>query len=72
MMAAQRKVRFGLILGLLEKKMLARLAIEEGGLSQSALIRRLIRQAAAEKGITSFAGDDERQSHNQGRIGDFV
>jgi hypothetical protein len=43
-------VRFGLMLRKVEKTYLEQLAQQEGGLSQAALIRRLIRKAALESG----------------------
>jgi hypothetical protein len=46
-----RQQRFGLLLSPLEKRLLKRLAESEGGLSQAATLRRLIRGAAIERGL---------------------
>ena len=46
-----RKHRFGLLLSSVEKRTLKRLAEAEGGLSQAATLRRLIREAAYERGL---------------------
>jgi hypothetical protein len=46
-----RQDRFGLLLSPAEKQMLKRLAESEGGLSQAAALRRLIREAAHERGL---------------------
>ena len=43
--------RVGLVLTPNEKSAVVRLAEAEGGLSQGALVRRLIRQAAKERGL---------------------
>jgi hypothetical protein len=43
--------RFGLMLTPIEKSMIVKLAELEGGLSQAALIRRLILQAARAHGL---------------------
>ena len=43
--------KFGLVLTLREKRAVEELAEEEGGLSQAALVRRLIRSAARERGV---------------------
>lgn len=47
----QRLIRFGLLLNTSEKQALARLAEAEGGLSQGAMVRNLIRNAARERGL---------------------
>jgi hypothetical protein len=47
----KKSERFGLVLTPLEKDTVARLAEVEGGLSSAALMRRLIRQAAQERGL---------------------
>jgi hypothetical protein len=47
----ERHHRFGLLLSSAEKQMLKRLAEAEGGLSQAATLRRLIREAARERGL---------------------
>jgi hypothetical protein len=47
----ERKCRIGISLSLVEKEALKKLAYIEGGLSMAALLRRLIRQSAVEKGI---------------------
>ncbi len=46
-----KRVRFGFVLTEGEKRSLERLAEIEGGLSEAALLRRLIRRAAKEEGI---------------------
>lgn len=43
--------RFGLVLTPAEKTVLGRLAENQGGLSQAALVRRLIRDAARASGL---------------------
>lgn len=43
--------RFGLVLTAREKRVVERLAEIEGGLSQAALVRRLIRLAAKRRGM---------------------
>lgn len=48
-----RPVRFGLLLNTAEKQALVRLAETEGGLSQSAMVRSLIRRAARDRGLWS-------------------
>jgi len=47
----ERTERFGLILSPMEKRALVLLAEAEGGLSQAAVLRRLIRLAARDKGL---------------------
>jgi hypothetical protein len=46
-----RTKRLGLVLTPAEKSVLVRMAEAEGGLSQAALVRRLIRHAARERGL---------------------
>lgn len=46
-----RRARFGLILTDSEKRALERLAEAEGGLSQAALLRRLVHREAKERGL---------------------
>lgn len=46
-----KHVRFGFVLTEGEKRSLERLAEIEGGLSEAAMLRRLIRRAAKEQGI---------------------
>jgi hypothetical protein len=60
----QKKERVGLILTIAEKNMLIRLTEIEGGLSQAALIRRLIRKAAIEQGICAmdYPTNDKRST----------
>jgi hypothetical protein len=53
--------RFGLVLKPQEKAVIKYLAEREGGLSQAALIRRLIREAAAKCGLWSAATTPEEQ-----------
>ena len=47
----ERTERFGLILSPVEKSALAQLAEAEGGLSQAAILRHLLRRAARERGL---------------------
>lgn len=47
----QKNKRFGLMLTPIEKVAITQLAEYEGGLSQAALVRRLIRKAAHEYGL---------------------
>jgi hypothetical protein len=47
----RKSERLGLILSMAEKRAVEKLADVEGGLSQAALIRRLIRKAAESKGL---------------------
>lgn len=47
----KRTERFGLLLSSQEKTVVTRLAEHEGGLSQAALLRMLIRRAAVERGF---------------------
>lgn len=47
----QKSERLGLVLTPAEKTVVQRLAEAEGGLSQAALVRRLIRKEAREKGM---------------------
>lgn len=49
----QKTERFGLVLTQSEKNAVTQLAEQEGGLSQAALIRCLIRKAAHERGLWS-------------------
>jgi hypothetical protein len=58
-----RQIRFGLLLRPDEKHALNRLAEAEGGLSQAATLRRLIRKAAHEKGLWPVAN---QQTEAQG------
>ena len=46
-----RSQRFGLVLSPTEKAAVTKLAEAEGGLSQAAMIRRLIRLAAMRRGL---------------------
>lgn len=46
-----KQIRFGLLLSSDEKRALMHLAEAEGGLSQAATLRRLIRKAAYERGL---------------------
>lgn len=55
-----RRERFGLVLLDSEKRALERLAEAEGGLSQAALLRRLVRKAAKERGLWPVAEDQEK------------
>lgn len=47
----EKDKRFGLVLTTAEKTALGRLAENQGGLSQAALVRRLIRDAARSAGL---------------------
>jgi len=47
-----RKMRFGFVLTEAEKCALSSLAEAEGGLSEAAMLRRLIRRAAQEQGLS--------------------
>ena len=47
-----RRMRFGFVLTEEEKRALCSLAEVEGGLSEAAMLRRLIRRAAQEKGLS--------------------
>jgi hypothetical protein len=47
----QKTERFGLVLSTQERIALKRLARAEGGLSQAAVLRRLLRLAARERGL---------------------
>ena len=51
----KRSIRFGLLLSLAEKQALARLAEAEGGVSQGAMVRNLIRREAQQRGLWPFA-----------------
>jgi hypothetical protein len=53
--------RFGFVLRPREKAAIKYLAEKEGGLSQAALIRRLIREAAVKCGLWSAATTSEEQ-----------
>ena len=46
-----KKKRLGLVLSAREKRLVAQLAELEGGLSQAALVRRLIRRAGEDQGL---------------------
>ena len=46
-----RRMRFGFVLTEEEKRALSSLAEAEGGLSEAAMLRRLIRRAAQEQGL---------------------
>ena len=67
----KRKIRFGLLLSLDEKRALVKLAGYEGGLSKGAWIRNLIRREARERGlwppsITSDVSQTQGEKQNQG------
>lgn len=60
--AMKRNVRFGLLLSDGEKTVLSQLAALEGGLSQAAVLRLLIRRAARElEGQNQAATDGARK-----------
>ena len=64
----KRSIRFGLLLSLAEKQALARLAEAEGGVSQGAMVRNLIRREAQQRGLWPFAdigGAAQAQKHKQ-------
>lgn len=65
-----RVIRFGLLLHSDEKRVLNRLAEAEGGLSQAALIRHLIRKAAHEKGLWPSAADQHSEAQAEEVRGD--
>ena len=56
-----RTERLALVLSPTEKLVVVKLAETEGGLSQAALVRRLIREAATERGLWP-----PRKGHEQG------
>ena len=60
-----RTERFGLVLNQREKEAVNRLAELEGGLSQAALLRRLIRKAAHEQGFWPVKTRDKRLTDTQ-------
>jgi hypothetical protein len=74
----KRSIRFGLLLNAAEKQMLARLAEAEGGLSQGAMLRNLIRKEVSVRGLQWSQGQggrgvwerDNRQSHNSRQEGE--
>ena len=55
--------RLGLVLTPAEKTAVIRLAEVEGGLSQAAVVRRLIRQAAKSRGLWPPAEARAKESH---------
>ncbi len=58
-----RQHRFGLLLSAAEKQVLKRLAEMEGGLSQAAMLRRLIHKAGRERGLwLSGQSQDDQQT----------
>lgn len=57
----KRSIRFGLLLNTSEKQALACLAEAEGGLSQGAMVRSLIRQAARERGLWPPSANQQAQ-----------
>jgi len=59
-----RKERFGLVLSEGEKTAIQRLAEIEGGLSRAALVRRLIRQAAKERGLWPLEPAQPREARH--------
>ena len=62
----QKVIRFGFALTPLEKDAISKLAELEGGLSQAALIRRLIHKAASAHGISLEANNcNEKTTINQ-------
>lgn len=61
----ERTERFGLVLSPAEKQALADLAEAEGGLSQGAMVRSLIRQAARERGLWPPTTDRQAQGQTE-------
>jgi len=59
-MDTRRTEQFGLVLLPSEKRALERLAEAEGGLSQAATLRRLIREAATLRGLWLAPHRDEQ------------
>lgn len=55
-----KSLRFGMVLSPAEKYALVRLAEVEGGLSQAAIVRRLIRRAALQCGFWPPPDTDEQ------------
>ena len=60
--------RIGLIVTEKEKKWIIQLAEIEGGLSQAALLRRLIRQAAECHNLTAKSKSKEDQKNEQSPV----
>ena len=54
----KRSIRFGLLLSLAEKQALAQLAEAEGGVSQGAMVRNLIRREARQRGLWPSTDND--------------
>jgi len=65
----ERTIRFGLLLNTAEKQALTRLAETEGGLSQGAMLRNLIRTEARKRGLLPPA---DQQKKAKARIGQEV
>ncbi len=61
----ERTERFGLVLSLAEKRTLEQLAEAEGGLSQAATLRYLLRRAARERGLWPPPADQYTQAQAQ-------
>jgi hypothetical protein len=59
-----KSLRFGMVLSPMEKYALTRLAEAEGGLSQAATVRRLIRRAAVQRGFWPPPEADERYARD--------
>ena len=62
--------RFGLWMTSSEKYMVAQLAELEGGLSQAAVIRRLIREAAQKYGVWSVHHPSRRNGLDRSEVKD--
>lgn len=60
-----KNFRFGFVLSMDEKKAIEKLAVLEGGLTKAALIRRLIRQAAHQKGIQTSTSCSDNSGSNK-------
>jgi len=63
----QKSKRLGLVLTPAEKTAVVRLAEVEGGLSQAAVVRRLIRQAAKSRGLWPAADTPTQDPHPEPR-----
>jgi hypothetical protein len=60
-----RTERFGLVLSDTEKRVLCRLAESQGGLSQAAMLRHLLLQAARQNGLLPPGESDVREAHKE-------
>jgi hypothetical protein len=62
-----RTRRFGIVLSQAEKRTLERLAEAEGGLSQAAILRYLLRRAARERGLWPPPANQHAQADQEAR-----